>query len=405
MSAPSTDSAPAAPASPAQNGASSPGAPPAGDHPISQAIQATDADLGHKVFVGNLPFSVNDDSIKDIFAKVGPVTDAQIIHRGTRSLGYGFVTYTNEADAAAAVSQLDKTEISGRQVNVEVAKPMPAPGAVAARAAHKATQVKATRDTANEAQQGADQGVDGEGAVKPKKARKPRKPRGPRQPRADDETEEAGDAPAAAGSTTAVSDAADALAPADGAAPAARKPRNRKRKGAAGPAGAVAEGAEGAPPALGEAKPAAAAARQPRRRGPPAGAASSTLIFVGNLNFSVTNEALAAAFAPECAVKSAVVVVRKFGQSAGRSKGFAFVDFATHEDQVRALEGFQGRELEGRPMSLKVAIQPEEGSPEAAKEAKRASGAAAAAAAKNAAEEKVDEQSGRTVGDAIIVAS
>lgn len=284
MSAPSTDSAPAAPASPAQNGASSPGAPPAGDHPISQAIQATDADLGHKVssltlclsrpqtvdlegcrgggegggactstsmrptrarrahvgeegggqdsartrlldldglhrtaqalthepssplavlviarppsmhaltldplppslalslnqvFVGNLPFSVNDDSIKDIFAKVGPVTDAQIIHRGTRSLGYGFVTYTNEADAAAAVSQLDKTEISGRQVNVEVAKPMPAPGAVAARAAHKATQVKATRDTANEAQQGADQGVDGEGAVKPKKARKPVRP-------------------------------------------------------------------------------------------------------------------------------------------------------------------------------------------------------------------------------------
>ncbi|GAA5840049.1 hypothetical protein JCM9279_002259, partial [Rhodotorula babjevae] len=234
MSAPTTDSAPAVEPSTA-NGTTPAAAP---SHPIAQAMQATEHDLGHKVFVGNLPFSVNDDSIKDIFSKVGQVTEAQIIHRGTRSLGYGFVTYTNEADAAAAVSQLDKSEISGRQVNVEVAKPMPAPGAIAARAAHKAANFKATRETAKEAQQGQGQGqgegqdgVDGEGALKAKKARKPRKPRGPRQPRADDETEEAGDAPS---STNAVSDAADALAAprADGDAPA-RKPRNRKRKGAA----------------------------------------------------------------------------------------------------------------------------------------------------------------------------
>ncbi|GAA5912131.1 hypothetical protein JCM8208_001039, partial [Rhodotorula glutinis] len=166
----------------------------------------------------------------------------------------------------------------------------------------------------------------------------------------------------------------------------------------------------GAPPALGDAKStttaAAAAPRQPRRRGPPAGAPSSTLIFVGNLNFSVTNDSLAAAFAPDCAVKSAVVVVRKFGQSAGRSKGFAFVDFATHDDQQRALERFQGRELEGRPMSLKVAIQPEEGAEAGSGEGEGAGkGEAKQAADKVAGDVKVDEQSGRTEGDAIIVAS
>ncbi|GAA5918252.1 hypothetical protein JCM8208_006285, partial [Rhodotorula glutinis] len=250
MSAPTTDSAPAV--EPSTNGTTA-AAPStstsSGEHPIAQAMQATEHDLGHKVFVGNLPFSVNDDDIKDIFAKVGQVTDAQIIHRGTRSLGYGFVTYTNEADAAAAVSQLDKSEISGRQVNVEVAKPMPAPGAIAARAAQKAANFKATRETAKEAQlqeQGEQgEGVEGDGVGKAKKARKPRKPRGPRQPRADDETEEAGDVPS---STNAVSDAADALAAprggADGDAPA-RKPRNRKRKGAAA-AGALVDGAEGA---------------------------------------------------------------------------------------------------------------------------------------------------------------
>ncbi|GAA5830593.1 hypothetical protein JCM3770_000726, partial [Rhodotorula araucariae] len=178
----------------------------------------------------------------------------------------------------------------------------------------------------------------------------------------------------------------------------------------AGAAGLVAEGEAGAPPALGEATN-TAAARQPRRRGPPAGVESSTLLFVGNLNFGVTNESLAQAFAPDCSVKSAVVVVRKFGQSAGRSKGFAFVDFSSPADQQRALEHFQGKELEGRPMSLKVAIQPEEGFKGGAKGAAGAADQAAAAAAGAGAgvagsdAQQPQQQSGRTEGDAIIVAS
>ncbi|GAA5996500.1 RNA recognition motif domain-containing protein, partial [Rhodotorula paludigena] len=150
----------------------------------------------------------------------------------------------------------------------------------------------------------------------------------------------------------------------------------------------------------GEAKPAAGAgagARQPRRRGPPAGSESQTLIFVGNLHFDVTNETLAAAFAPECAVKSAVVVTRKFGLSAGRSKGFAFVDFASHDDQVKALEQFQGKELNGRPMSLKVAIQPDEGATEGGDKAKNA--------AKAEQGEQQSAQQERNEDDAIIVAS
>ncbi|GAA6001376.1 hypothetical protein JCM10207_006633 [Rhodosporidiobolus poonsookiae] len=322
-------------------------------HPINEALQATPQELGHKVFVGNLPFDATSESLKEVFEGC---SDAQIIHRGTRSLGYGFVTYESEDAAAAAVSKLDKSEIAGRQVNVEIAKPMPANGSAVARAprraAKKAAELAATRETAQEGFAGE------EGAEPTKKARKPRKPRGPRAPRVDDETEEAGDAP--------VSAAADQLANThleDGAAPAkTRKPRARKgRKGkAAAPAeGAALDGEPGAPPAL--AAPAAAAKpRAPRRRGPPAGAESKTLLFVGNLAFSVTNESLAAAF-EGCQVKSATVVVRKFGQSAGRSKGFAFVDFATNEDQQKALGEFQGKELDGRPLSLKVAIQPQEG--------------------------------------------
>lgn len=50
-------------------------------------------------------------------------------------------------------------------------------------------------------------------------------------------------------------------------------------------------------------------------------------------------------------------MTRKFGQAAGRSKGFAFVDFETEEDQQKALNEHQGKELEGRALSLKVAIE------------------------------------------------
>lgn len=251
-----------------------------------------------------------------------------------------------------------------------------------------------------------------------------RKPRGPRTPRADDETEEAGDAPV---SNNAVSDAADALA---GVSISDKQPRASKRKPRArkdrnkstttGADGEVIPGAEsGEPPALGarETTTTAAPSSARTRRGPPStGVPSPTLVFVGNLNFSVTNSLLKAAFEPACKVKSAVVVVRKFGQSAGRSKGFAFVDFESNEDQQRALNEFQGSELEGRPMSIKVAIQPEEGheAAEANKKAEKAAAKVNGGGVDKSAEEVEAEvvaassssnpQQQRTEGDAVIVA-
>lgn len=48
---------------------------------------------------------------------------ATIIHRGTRSLGYGFVAFSTESDAQKAVEVCDKKQMDGREINVEVAKP------------------------------------------------------------------------------------------------------------------------------------------------------------------------------------------------------------------------------------------------------------------------------------------
>ncbi|CAG8559750.1 34100_t:CDS:2 [Gigaspora margarita] len=75
-------------------------------------------ETGYKVFVGNLAFSTNEDQLAEFFNKT-----ANIITRGTRSLGYGFVALETEEDANKVVEELNKKELDGRQINVEVAKP------------------------------------------------------------------------------------------------------------------------------------------------------------------------------------------------------------------------------------------------------------------------------------------
>jgi len=76
-----------------------------------------------KVFVGNLSFSTAESELAKHFETAGKVASANIITRGPRSLGYGFVEMESEGDAQNAVRLLNKKEIDGRQINVEVAKP------------------------------------------------------------------------------------------------------------------------------------------------------------------------------------------------------------------------------------------------------------------------------------------
>jgi len=76
-----------------------------------------------KVFVGNLAFSTTDEELRESFAGSGNVVSANIISRGRRSLGYGFVEFNTDAEANKAVADMHKKDIAGRPVNVEVAKP------------------------------------------------------------------------------------------------------------------------------------------------------------------------------------------------------------------------------------------------------------------------------------------
>jgi len=75
-----------------------------------------------KVFVGNLSFKTRDADLQNAFSAVTKVTGAKVIvdPRGL-SMGYGFVEVSTVEDAKKAIDQMNKKEIDGRQVNVELA--------------------------------------------------------------------------------------------------------------------------------------------------------------------------------------------------------------------------------------------------------------------------------------------
>lgn len=82
--------------------------------------------MSTKIYVGNLAFTVTNDTLTDKFSQHGTVQSAKIImDRDTnRSKGFGFVEMSNSAEAADAISSLNGTEFGGRQMNVTEAKPM-----------------------------------------------------------------------------------------------------------------------------------------------------------------------------------------------------------------------------------------------------------------------------------------
>ena len=80
-------------------------------------------------------------------------------------------------------------------------------------------------------------------------------------------------------------------------------------------------------------------------------------LYVGNLAFSVTDEALKEAFSKFGAVDEATIIVDKFSR---RSKGFGFVTFSDDEAAKKAIAEMNGKELEGRELKVSEAKPMEE---------------------------------------------
>ena len=77
-----------------------------------------------KLYVGNLPYNISDDQLRDMFAKFGTPDSARVItDRDTgQSKGFGFVEFGNDQQAREAMS-LDGTEFGGRALKVNEARP------------------------------------------------------------------------------------------------------------------------------------------------------------------------------------------------------------------------------------------------------------------------------------------
>jgi RNA recognition motif-containing protein len=77
-----------------------------------------------RLYVGNLPFSVNSDDLEQMFAEFGEVTSSQVISdRETgRSRGFGFVELADEEAGRKAIEEMDGKDSGGRRLTVNVAR-------------------------------------------------------------------------------------------------------------------------------------------------------------------------------------------------------------------------------------------------------------------------------------------
>ncbi|MFC1771657.1 RNA recognition motif domain-containing protein [Candidatus Margulisiibacteriota bacterium] len=77
------------------------------------------------IYVGNLPYSISEQDLKDLFGEYGAVTNVKIINdRETgRSKGFGFVEMAEKAEGDTAVKELNEKEMDGRKIKVNEARP------------------------------------------------------------------------------------------------------------------------------------------------------------------------------------------------------------------------------------------------------------------------------------------
>lgn len=78
-----------------------------------------------KLYVGGLPYSTTEDSLKDLFSAAGSVASSSIItdKMSGRSRGFGFVEMSSDAEATAAIEMFNGKEYEGRTLTVNEARP------------------------------------------------------------------------------------------------------------------------------------------------------------------------------------------------------------------------------------------------------------------------------------------
>jgi RNA recognition motif-containing protein len=82
--------------------------------------------MGSKIYVGGLPYSATESQVEALFSEHGTVESARVItdkYTG-QSRGFGFVEMSSPSEAQTAITALHSTEMDGRTLTVNEAKPM-----------------------------------------------------------------------------------------------------------------------------------------------------------------------------------------------------------------------------------------------------------------------------------------
>jgi RNA recognition motif-containing protein len=80
--------------------------------------------MENRLFIGNLPWSIDDAGLRDLFASYGDVKDAHVaVDKFTkRSRGFGFVEFGTADEANAAIDAMNGKEVDGRPITVNIAR-------------------------------------------------------------------------------------------------------------------------------------------------------------------------------------------------------------------------------------------------------------------------------------------
>jgi cold-inducible RNA-binding protein len=83
--------------------------------------------MGRKLYVGNLPYSIGEGDLQDLFAKSGKVDSVKVMRDMAtgRARGFGFVEMATDEEAQRAIQEFNEYDMGGRKLTVNEARPKP----------------------------------------------------------------------------------------------------------------------------------------------------------------------------------------------------------------------------------------------------------------------------------------
>ncbi|KAJ5223524.1 hypothetical protein N7468_008066 [Penicillium chermesinum] len=297
-------------------------APTNGTPAATQAADAAaaSADEGRRLYIGNLAYATTEEELKEFFKSYTiESTSIPVNPRTNRPVGYAFVDLATAAEATTAISELSGKEILSRKVSVQLArKPEPAEAKEGAASGGEGA-------SGNEGRKRAGGRGRGRGRARGRGGRAARGRNG----------QDGQEIPEAKADTEAKEEpATNENEPVSTEATKQAKPR--------------------------------AAARAQKQRGPPEdGIPSKTKVMVANLPYDLTEDKLKEIFAEYTPVSAKVALrpiprfmIKKLQARNERRKtrGFGFVSLPSEELQAKAVAEMNGKEIDGRTIAVKVAI-------------------------------------------------